>query len=181
MITEDDLAYGMPRARPYWVDALNDAMQTYFIITPAAQAMFLAQIAYETSELQILHELWGPTSWQKKYDGRYGNDRPGDGFLYRGRGALMTTFYNNYLNYSMHSYGDDRCIKDPDRLLTPPDATLSAGYFWWKNKLGDYADRGDFPGTTRVINGPGMLDEGRRETYWIRFKKILRVNQGAPA
>jgi putative chitinase len=38
-------------------------------------------------------------------------------------------------------------------VATPQYAALSAGWFWNKNKLNAYADKGDMEGLTKKING----------------------------
>jgi putative chitinase len=44
-------------------------------------------------------------------------------------------------------------MTEPDRLLMPVNAALSAGWFWSVNKLNTLADVGDVEGMTKRING----------------------------
>jgi putative chitinase len=63
-------------------------------------------------------------------------------------------------------------VVQPELLLTPEYAALSAGWFWAANKLGDYADRDDFVGMTKKING-GTIGLPDREA---RYKAVLAVS-----
>jgi predicted chitinase len=69
------------------------------------------------------------------YGGRYGNDQPGDGFKYRGRGFNQITFKNLY-----KVYGDEigiDLVKDPDKLNELPIAAdVLAVYYKKTLKIG---------------------------------------------
>lgn len=85
-----------------------------------------------------------------------GNEASGDGFRFRGRGFMHTTFKANYLKASMAIYGDDRLVRNPDLLCetnTYEAAALSAGQFWKDNNLNALADADQFTRMTGVING----------------------------
>ena len=43
-------------------------------------AAFLAQCSHESGGFRYLSEIWGPTAAQRSYDGRMGNNNPGDGY-----------------------------------------------------------------------------------------------------
>lgn len=98
------------------------------------------------------------------YGGRYGNDRTGDGWRFRGRGLKQMTFRDNYLACGK-GLGID-LVSDPDLLLRDEYAALSAGWFWATKGLSMYADAGDFLGQTKVINGGtnGLADRESRRT-----------------
>lgn len=87
------------------------------------------------------------------YNGRMGN-RPGtdDGWMFRGRGDPQLTGRNNYTAYSLAQYGDDRVVRNPDMLLSLPDRSLSAGWFWQVNGCGPYGNRGDVLSVARIWN-----------------------------
>lgn len=108
-----------------------------------------------------------PTARQQEianlvYGGRYGNDRPGDGWLYRGRGLKQVTFRDNYAECGKALSLD--LVAKPDLLLQDEFAALSAGWFWASRGLSMYADAGDFVGQTKVINGGtnGLADRQER-------------------
>lgn len=157
-----------------WAQPLNAAMQKYGINTPARAAAFLAQIGHESMRLSRVREIWGPTTAQTRYEGRkdLGNTVKGDGSKFRGRGLIQVTGRANY----------ERCSKalglplleQPELLEQPQHAANSAGWFWQTNGLNVYADKGDFVGLTKRINGGtnGLAD---RQTLWARCKRELGV------
>jgi putative chitinase len=44
-------------------------------------------------------------------------------------------------------------VEEPDLVSTPQYAALSAGWFWDKNKLNQFADANDMTTLTKRING----------------------------
>jgi putative chitinase len=89
----------------------------------------------------------------KVYADRMGNgdEASGDGFKYRGRGLIQLTGKDNYkacgdaLNVDL--------VENPDLVSSPQYAALSAGWFWDKNKLNQFADANDMTTLTKRING----------------------------
>lgn len=106
------------------------------------------------------------------YSNRMGNGtiESGEGWKYRGRGLKQLTGKDNYKRCGQ-ALGID-LVDRPELLLTPDYAALSAGWFWSANKLGDYADRDDFVGMTKKING-GTIGLADREA---RYKAVLAVS-----
>lgn len=80
-----------------------------------------------------------------------GNTHPGDGWRFRGRGLKQLTGRDNYKRCG-DAIGED-FTANPDRLLLPVNAALSAGWFWKTNKLNELADTGDVRAMTKVVNG----------------------------
>lgn len=176
-LSVDDLArcLGIPRARAaVWAAPLNAAMQQYGVTTPHRQAAFLAQIGHESARLRYVRELWGPTPAQRRYEWRkdLGNVQPGDGKKFMGRGLIQVTGRANYARCAQ-ALGLP-LLERPQLLEHPKHAADSAGWFWQSNGLNVYADRGDFIGLTRRINGGtnGLAD---RQALWARCKKVLGV------
>src|SRR5580692_2776944 len=101
------------------------------------------------------------------YGGRYGNGpaASGDGWRYLGRGLKQITFADNYRACG-RALGVD-LLANPDLLATDDAlAARSAGEFWQRNGCNAPADRGDFAGTTRIINGPAMEGQVPRVARW---------------
>jgi len=84
------------------------------------------------------------------YAGRMGNNNPGDGWRYRGRGILQTTGRNNYVDLSKATGID--YVGNPDLLATPEHAVKSAIHFWTRNNLNTWIDRGQLEAVSNIIN-----------------------------
>lgn len=106
------------------------------------------------------------------YASRMGNgpESSGDGWKHRGRGLKQLTGKNNHLRCSQ-ALGVDFVAK-PELLETPLYAVMSACWFWKDNQLGTYADRGDFEGLTRKVNG-GVIGLKERFVYLARVVDVM--------
>jgi putative chitinase len=163
-----------------WEQPLLDVFDKYDISTPKRQAGFIGQCAHESNNFRILEEnlnysatalvrVW-PSRFpnlevanqfasnaqkiaNKVYAGRMGNgnEESGDGWKYHGRGLIQLTGKDNYANCGP-SLGVD-LISNPDLLLDPKYAALSAGWFWSKKGLNSLADVQDYETMTKRING----------------------------
>ncbi len=79
-----------------------------------------------------------------------GNEASGDGFRYRGRGLLQTSFHDNYVALMMAIHVD--CVEHPELLEAPAIACRAAGFYWASNGLNRQADAGDFDGACDLIS-----------------------------
>ncbi|UGQ48934.1 glycoside hydrolase family 19 protein [Massilia endophytica] len=193
-----------------WLSALQHCMQGCAIDTPLRQAAFLAQILVESSALGRLEESLNYSAprlrqvWPQRfptdeiaaryahnaaalanyvYAGRMGNgdEHSGDGWRYRGRGLIQLTGRANYALFSKDMQVD--ALGDPDQLLQPAGAALSAGWFWRAKGLNELADQtggadaaNAFVQITKRING-GTIGLDERKAYWSRARQAL----GLPA
>jgi predicted chitinase len=147
----------MPQANKNTLESnlpyLNEAMQQYNIDTPARQSAFLGQVAEETGQLRTMTEGGNP-SYFNKYDYRLGNNGPGQGDLYKGRGALQLTGKSNY-EAASKSVGAD-LVNNPQLASTPQYAFKTAGWYWDQHNLNAQADKQNQAGfnqITKTING----------------------------
>jgi putative chitinase len=155
-------------------------MAFYGIDTPVRQAAFLSQVGHESGGLKHLREVWGPTEAQKCYEGRkdLGNYFPGDGQRFSGHGLLQTTGRRNHivvrdrLRLRFDNVPDFEA--DPDALMDPQWASLSACDYWDMKGLNEIADAGDFELVTRRING-GLNGYEDRLERWGYAKKALGI------
>lgn len=92
-----------------------------------------------------------------------GNIESGDGWKFRGRGLKQLTGKDNHRACSA-GLGVD-LVANPDLLLQPQYAALSAAWFWSTNKCGPLADADDFVGLTKRINGGTIGLEDRQRRY----------------
>ena len=90
-----------------------------------------------------------------------GNTQPGDGWRYRGRGALQLTFRNNYRLFGQH-LGIDLEGK-PDLAADPAVSVQIALEFFKVGNVNRAIDRGDFREARRITNGAALgLEEVAR-------------------
>ncbi len=167
-----------------FVEPLNAAMAEFEISENGArEIMFLAQVAHESGGFMFLHELWGPTEAQAGYDARadLGNTRPEavalaqkhgstPGKWWRGHGLLQTTGYDNHKQVG-EVLGLD-LLNYPYLLEAPINAARSAGHFWATRGCNELADKGDFLGVTKRING-GTNGYQDRVSYYARAQLVF--------
>lgn len=177
LLTRDVLKGGMPHADvDRFLPILQETTKEFHIDTPLRLAAFLAQGAHESNQLRSLHELWGPTEYQKRYEPpgkksvELGNDEPGDGFKYRGRGMFQLTGKGNY-RLAGEALAVD-LVGDPDWAATPEGAVRVSGWFWNMKHLSPLADSQNFKEITRRING-GYLGLNERTKYYNTFLSLL--------
>lgn len=159
---------------------------------------FLAQIGHESGGLQLreenlrysaarLTQVWplrfpdlaaavpfaaAPEKLAEAvYGGRIGNDRPGDGYRYRGRGFIQITGRATYRALGL--LAGIELEARPDLANDPAHALAIACAYWSWKKLNALCDEGDFTTLTRRINGglTGLQD---------RFSWLERVQRCLP-
>jgi putative chitinase len=155
-------------------------MAFYSIDTPARQAAFLAQVGHESGGLRYVRELWGPTDAQERYEGRLdlGNTQPGDGERFKGHGLIQTTGRANHAKVRdrLRERFDDvpDFEAEPESLMEPKWACLSAADYWDMHKLNVLADAGDFRRITKRING-GFNGYDDRLARWELARRTLEA------
>lgn len=161
VITDDLIKRIDPNVRKNYASALNPAMAAGEVTTIPRVTAFLAQILHESGSFQFLRELASGAAYEGRKD--LGNTQPGDGVRYKGRGFIQLTGRANF-----RSAGSDLGLdleNNPDLAEQPEVAARLAVWFWNKKKLNDKADRGDFLGITRAINGGTRGIEERTRLY----------------
>ena len=160
------LATAMPslRARRVWLSMLNEAIERFEIESPVSVVTFLAQVAQESNDCRNLEEdlrftaealveMWPghfPTlaaaqPYERNpeklanfvYANRMGNGPPEscDGYRYRGRGLIRIVGRANYASAGA-ALGID-LERQPESLLVPRNAALSAAWLWKKYGLNE--------------------------------------------
>jgi putative chitinase len=179
-ITQQQLLQILPNAGKQagvFASALTLAMDKYQINSRLRMAAFIAQVGHESGQFRYVRELGGD-QYLSKYDTgslakRLGNtpEADGDGQKYRGRGLIQVTGRDNYFACSKALFGDDRLLRTPELLEQAEWACKSAAWFWNSRNLNALADKGDFQGITRRING-GLNGLAEREAF---YKSALNV------
>jgi putative chitinase len=179
--------------------ALCDVLPKYEIDTPERVAAFLAQCGHESSDFNILKENLNYSAqglmltWPKRfpnttianqyarkpekiankvYSNRLGNgpEISGDGWKYRGRGAIQLTGKANYQEFA-NSIGMTLQEVVP-YLETLHGAIESACYFWQRHNLNRFADARDIKNLTIAING-GLHGFDQRKQKYIKALGVL--------
>ena len=168
-------------------------------LTPVRAAHFFAQTSHETggfkafsenlnysaSGLQGIFGKYFPGTLEESYArnpekianrvyaSRMGNgdETSGDGWKYRGRGALQLTGKANYEAFAKY-LGTDEVVTNPD-LVATKYAFESAMFFFERNKLWEICDKGINDAailalTKRINGGTHGLDDRMAKTkkYW---------------
>ena len=163
---------------PKWEEPLQAAFDKYDINTLKRQAAFIGQCAHESANFKVLQEnlnysaeglmkTW-PSRFSTKeiadqyarqpakiagkvYNGRLGNTSEEEASKYLGRGLIQLTGKENYERCGL-AIGVD-LLSNPDLLLDPRYAAMSAGWFWNKKGLNELADQQEHGQITKRING----------------------------
>ena len=89
------------------------------------------------------------------YEGMNGNNQKGDGWKFRGRGAIQLTGRSIYQEYAKYANRPD-IMKNPDLIATDQKlAADSAAWYWSKHNktAAQKARNGDFTGARVSVNG----------------------------
>lgn len=181
------------------LNAFNKVFEKYQINTKERVAGFLAQCGHESLDFTVLKEnlnygakgLRGTfgkyfpddataVKYERKpemianrvYASRMGNgnEASGDGYKYRGRGAIQLTGCSNYTAFAkdIGKTIDETIVY----LETLEGAIESACWFWKKNGLNEIADKKDITLMTKRING-GTIGLEDRTKHWNNNLQVL--------
>jgi predicted chitinase/murein DD-endopeptidase MepM/ murein hydrolase activator NlpD len=146
---------------------LMQVCRKYGIVTPMRTAHFLSQIFRETGLLQWFEER----ATGEDYEGNLelGNDTPGDGKRYKGRGLIQVTGRRNYTNYTKYRgrLGNESFLIEPNNnsiAIEPYNCADTAGIYWASRSVGGglinlncLSDKGvaerDLRAVTKNVNG----------------------------
>ena len=180
-----------------WYTPLIDMFARYNINTTQRQASFIGQCQHESNNFRTLEEnlhysadglmrTW-PSRFpsadvaqqyannpekiaNKVYAGRMGNTEEGDGWKYHGRGVIQLTGRENYERCGTAISAD--LINQPQLLVEPHYAVLSAGWFWNRAGLNALADSKDYDTMTKRING-GLNGQDDRKAKIAKAISVL--------
>lgn len=182
-----------------WAPSIAAAAARYGIDTSLRVAAWLAQIAHESARfacvvenlnysaegLQRIFPRHFPTDdlaqkYARKpgpiasrvYANRLGNgdEASMDGWTYRGRGLIQITGRGNYLACGK-ALGLP-LVSNPELLLTPSHAAMSAAWFWDARGLNAVADLGEIERVTRLVNG-GLHGLADRVAIYTRARSVF--------
>jgi len=163
-----------------WQEPLTTTFTAFSINDNKQQAAFIGQCAHESNHFKALQENlnYRPETLSKLFDRhfkdaeeiqkyahhpemianriyqkRMGNrdESSGDGWRFHGRGLIQLTGHDNYWHCGQIVQKD--LVKEPDLVATPMYAALSAGWFWSTHGCNAFAEKEDWVGLTKRING----------------------------
>lgn len=137
-----------------------------FRYKPAGAVATFSKLESEQQAIDLLAEdTTGEAFANVVYATANGNNQPGDGYRFRGRGFIQLTGRDNYK--AMSDKLLDRSIDlvaDPDKAAEPDIAARIAVAYWISRKINAIADKDDVSGVTRIINGRALKGlEDRRQ------------------
>lgn len=154
--------------------------------SPREQAMFLANVQHETGNYQWFAEM-GNDKYLSRYEGRVkdlGNDRPGDGIKYKGRGLIHLTGKKNYAEIGAR-LGID-IVNNPQLLEDDPKLAVASAIEWWNRQKERYKSfreaiaNDDIRTVNKQVNGGGN-GMAERIAYYDQFKKAWNIDGGMTA
>ena len=158
-------------------------------ITGVELAAFLAQCAHETGGYQHLVEL-GDSKYFDKYDAvikqqgnktvnvnpkavELGNNKPGDGPRYKGRGFIQIT---GRANYRAAGEALDLPLEKNPKLAESPSVAAEIAVWYWKTKVRPRVTNfSNVKAVTRPINGGKKGLESRSEKFSKYLTKVKEV------
>lgn len=179
---------------------VNNAMNEFNINTPERRSMFLAQIGHESGDLRRLTENLNYSeegllaTWPGRFNAetaaeyarqperianhvyadRMGNgdEASGDGWRYRGRGAIQLTGRDSY-EAAGTALGLD-LVNHPELLEQPGNAARASAWWWQNHGLNERVDANpnDVAGVTQVINS-GQHGLPDRQDRFDRANRVL--------
>jgi putative chitinase len=187
-----------------WGAGTLKAAVAYYKLTPIRGAHFFAQCAHESGNFSLFVENLNynasalTATWPKRfnadnaaqyarqpekiankvYGGRLGNgeESTGDGWKFRGRGAIQLTGRDNYKAFADYMKKPE-IVQNPD-LVSADYPIESALFFFERNNLWAICDSGvndaSITKLTEKINGGHIgLEDRKKNTY--EYAKILKA------
>ncbi|MDO3335173.1 glycoside hydrolase family 19 protein [Mycobacteroides abscessus] len=143
-------------------------------------AMWDAQIGHESVGLLYMEEQnWsGGTQTDAQYFAKYdnradlGNNQPGDGLRFKGRGPIQVTGRHNYTVLSQWAFRKGLVpsptffVDNPSQLASDAYGFIGVAWYWTTQRpMNDAADARDVVRATQYINGGQNGTDDRRTRY----------------
>ena len=180
---------GSEAGKKAMIKAMNDAK----IENPSARAAIMAQVGHESGNFTTLSEnlnykaptllklfpkkftspedaqqvaAGGPRSVAERiYGGRMGNNAPGEGYEFRGRGFIQLTGKQNYTKFGV--------VSDPDSVSKMDTASDTAIKYMMQYK----GDWNDIKAVTKFVNGGyiGLDDRMKHFQAYLNDPEITKI------
>lgn len=155
----------------------NNPLETYLMnvakksgLTGIELAQFLGQCAHETLDYKRMIEK-GTPKYFNKYELKFspdkaknlGNNKPGDGIKYKGRGYIQLT---GRYNYKMAGKALNLPLEQNPELAAQPDIAAKIALWYWGQRVRpEIKDFADTTSVTRKINSGLSGLEDRHENF----------------
>lgn len=142
----------LSRVQTYWPfmdSCLRDLCKDAY--TNAVRVAALATIRVECPPFMPVHEYGTDAQHEKLYARRMGNDQPGDGAKYAGRGFIQLTGEMNYKSYG-DLLGVD-LVHGPDLEMDPNIASMTFAAYFWEKKCHEAANEQKWTRVRELVNG----------------------------
>lgn len=162
---------------------LASTLASYKIDTRLRIAHFLGQTCHESAGFRTTEEFASGARYEGRAD--LGNNQPGDGPRYKGRGLLQLTGRANYRALGA-ILGVD-LEGDPELAAEPVLSLRIACEYWKKRSINAACDRDDIVEVTRLVNGgTNGLDDRRlcttkAKTAIARIEGFVLAGEAPPA
>lgn len=169
-------------------------------ITGVELAAFMAQVAHESWNFTKMVEVAGGAKYEPKFQkdkktgkiivdpktkkpvnfnrdaAKIGNNQPGDGERFKGRGYIQLTGRDNYRMASMYVFGDTRLTeRGQEELAADPEIAAHIAVWYWKERVRPKVD--DFMNVRDVtipINS-GLAGLDKREKIFTAYLQAAGV------
>jgi len=161
------------------IEELPALIKKFDVTTMNQMIHFCGQCAHETGNWKSTTETGANAGARYEGSVNLGNNKPGDGVKFKGRGYIQLTGRWNYGHFSKWLKAED-LTQFPD-LVATKYAVLSAFFFmndkglWTAAKDAGYSDA-EVTRITKVVNG-GYNGLEERKKYTEKFRKILEGNK----
>lgn len=139
--------------------------------------MFMAQVGHESGEGRYMEEIASGAAYEGRSD--LGNNQPGDGKRFKGRGYIQITGRANYRRYGP-MIGVPDAVENPTKLAEPQNAAKVA-LAYWKDRVNRAAAKRGLNGmntVTRNING-GLNGLQDRIAKFKKYSNVSAIQPGA--
>ena len=154
-------------------EVLAATLDGYAINTRLRIAHFLGQTCHESAGFRTTEEFASGEAYEGRVD--LGNDHPGDGPRYKGRGLLQLTGRGNYRSIGRTLAVDLEA--QPELAAEPVLSLRIACEFWKAKRINDPSDSDDLVEVTRRVNG-GKNGIDDRRTFTARAKAAVARLEG---
>lgn len=168
------------------IEPLNLLLPHYKITNELEVAGFLATACFESDYFRTLHEYGNGKGHE------YGKPDPATGLIYYGRGIFQNTWKAAYVDFTRYVLANWKWIQplcgdiappdfvhDPDKLATEFWAVLAACWYWGRNHLAQWAEKGTkgFFGLQGLVNRGSAtkeaLDYDKRLAIYRKLRRIM--------